>query len=165
MAKSRVKGNIKVGCIYMCDFGKFKCKNGSGVTADVTDSDVSDYNYRIPTEIVKKRPVVVIGKHRGLYLTVPISSKKEIHKKDHKTPENTGKHVKLEGNDFPVTSYYSSTKEQWAKSNLVSSVDGGRITDICDGDKYIDSFKVPDKTLKKIREGVIISIGMKDILI
>ncbi|MBI6169354.1 type II toxin-antitoxin system PemK/MazF family toxin, partial [Serratia marcescens] len=125
------------------------------------------YNYRIPNEMIKKRPVVVIGKHKGQYIVVPISSTKETDKKPAKNPENVGFHIMLQPGDMPVTAKYEQGKARWAKSNLLVTIDGSRLTDIYDigTGQFVVAHKISDDTLLKIRQGVIISIGLRSILI
>ncbi|MDF5456929.1 hypothetical protein HKB36_06810, partial [Vibrio parahaemolyticus] len=159
MARLKISGNVRIGHIYECEFGLFKHTDGVSTTSNRDFACEDDYNYRIPNEIIKKRAVVVIGKHRGLYLVVPISSTKETDKKPHKNPEVTGLHTKLQAGDFPETHHYEVGKERWAKSNLVCSVDGGRLRDIFNRNTngFIPAHKVSDETLKKVREGVLIA--------
>lgn len=162
MAQTRVDGQIRIGHIYECDFGRFKKAGaGSDTTVDRDEADETAYNYSIPNELIKRRAVVVIGKHRGLYLVVPVSSTFENGPKPHKVPENFGMHVQM-GGDFPVTGRYTAGKKRWAKSNLVQAVDGGRLTDIFDLaiKKNIPAHQVSENTLLKIRYGVMISMGL-----
>ena len=165
MSQLRINGNVKIGHVYDCIFGEFK-KLGSGTTANRDEASL-DYNYRIPNEIVKTRLVVVIGKHRGQYNVVPISATKETAKRKDKEPEAKGFHVMLDDNDIPVTPRYSYGVHRWALSNLITTVDGGRFRDLFNSDtkKPVLSQKVSDNTLRKIREGVIISIGMRDLIV
>ncbi len=172
MAILRINGNVKIGHIYECNFGMFK-KNeapqagqNQPVTKDKDEAATDDYNYRIPNEMIKKRPVVVIGKHKGQYMVVPISSTKETDKKPAKNPENVGFHILLQPGDMPVTARYVQEKARWAKSNLLMTIDGGRLTDIYDTetDQFVAAHKISDETLLKIRHGVIISIGLRDML-
>ncbi len=160
MALTRVAGQIRIGHVYECDFGRFKKAGSNAVTSDREEADTTAYDYRIPNEMVKRRAAVVIGKHRGLYLVVPVSSTYEGDKKPHKIPENTGMHVPM-GDDFPETQRYEKGKQRWAKCNLVQSIDGGRLTDIYDHgiNKNIPAYKVSEETLLKIRYGVMISRG------
>jgi uncharacterized protein YifN (PemK superfamily) len=162
VAQTRVDGQVRIGHIYECDFGRFK-KTGDGLdtTVDRDEADETAYNYKIPNELIKRRAVVVIGKHRGLYLVVPVSSTFENAPKPHKVPENFGMHVQM-GVDFPVTARYTAGKPRWAKSNLVQAVDGGRLTDVFDPDtrKNIPAHRVTESTLLKIRYGVMISMGL-----
>lgn len=166
MAQTRVAGQIRIGHIYECEFGLFK-KVAEGVDTTVARDEADDtaYNYRIPNELIKRRAVVVIGKHRGLYLVVPVSSTFENGPKPHKVPENSGMHVQM-GGDFPVTARYTAGKARWAKSNLVQAVDGGRLTDVFDPAtrKNIPAHQVSENTLLKIRYGVMISMGLGKML-
>ncbi len=166
MAQLKITGNVRIGHIYECEFGFFKHTNGINVTSNRDEAIEDDYNYKIPNEIIKKRPVIVIGKHKGLYIVVPISSTEETHRKPHKNPENTGLHTRLQAIDFPETHHYRTNITRWAKSNLVSSVDGGRLRDIFNHNTraFVPAHRISDDTLKKVREGVIIAIGMRDLL-
>ncbi|SGZ03377.1 type II toxin-antitoxin system PemK/MazF family toxin [Moritella viscosa] len=167
MAQLKIKGNVRIGHIYECYFGLFKATDG-GTTTNKQEACEDDYNYRVPNEMIKKRAVVVVGKHRGQYLVVPISSSKETNiRKPQKEPENTGMHTKLQMGDFPETHHYTTDRERWAKSNLICAIDGARLRDIYNNNisNFIPAHMVTENTLKKIREGVIISIGMRDLLI
>lgn len=166
MAKTFIQGNVKIGGIYECNFGLFKNISG-GVTKDRDLADESDMNHKIPNELIKKRPVVVVGKHRGLCLVAPISTKKETHKKPSKIPEVQGIHVKLTENDFPTNSVkYSNTQDMWVKCNLVTHVDAGRLRDLKSNvdNSYLPVFVLENEVLRKIREGIILSIGMAELL-
>lgn len=164
MSQLKIKGNVRIGHVYDCLFGQFK-KKGGGTTSLKDEADL-DYNYRIPNEIVKTRLVVVVGKHRGAYIVIPVSATKEQAKKQTKEPEYQGFHVKLQSTDIPATNRYPYGVDRWALCNLVTTVDGGRLRDLYDAENNccVDAHKVADDSLKKIREGVIISIGMRDIL-
>lgn len=171
MAQLRIKGNVRIGCIYDCNFGLYKEKGS--VTKTTTDHHNAElnFNYRIPQELIKKRPVIVVSKHRGLCVVVPISTTKEIHKKESKIPENQGLHVKLTSNDFPKNSYqYDNREDMWAKCNLVSCIDAGRLSDLFskideNGQKiFVETFKIPDETLFKIRLGILKAIGCSALL-
>lgn len=172
MAILKIKGNVKIGGIYECDFGLYKeIGTVTNVTKSAENADINNLNYRIPNELIKRRPVVVISKHRGLCLVVPISTTKEVHRKESKIPENQGIHVKLTENDFPANSYYYSNKvDMWAKCNLVTSIDSGRLRDLYSGKDsegkkvFLDVFTIPEETLLKIRHGIIKSIGLQEIL-
>ena len=166
MARLKITGNVRIGHIYECELGLFKHTDGVNITSIRSEACENDYNYKIPNEIIKKRAVIVIGKHRGLYLVVPISSTEETDRKPHKNPENTGLHTRLQANDFPETHHYESGRSRWAKSNLVSSVDGGRLRDIFNRNtsNFVPAHRVSDDTLKNVRKGVIIAIGMRDLL-
>ena len=166
MARLKIHGNVKIGHVYECSFGLFKHVDGINTTDKRNYASEVDYNYRIPNEMIKKRAVVVIGKHRGLYLVVPISSTEETHHKKHKNPELTGLHTKLLQEDFPETHHYEAGRNRWAKSNLVCSVDGGRLSDIYNKNigALINAHKISAATLKKVRDGVVIAIGMRDLI-
>lgn len=170
MAQLQISGNVKIGHVYECDFGLFKKETPSHpndlATSNKFEASEKDYNYRIPNELVKKRAVVVIGKHGGQYIVVPISSTMETHKKAHKVPEVMGIHIRLLEVDMPITLRYTKEKARWAKSNLVTTVDGGRLRDVFDQAtrKSIPAHPVSAKTLEQIRYGVILSIGMPHLI-
>jgi uncharacterized protein YifN (PemK superfamily) len=170
MAKTFVTNNVKIGGIYECDFGQFKNKNPNenDTTTDANSADITDLNYRIPHELIKKRPVIVIGKHRGLCTVIPISTTKETHKKSCKIPENQGLHVKITSSDFPNNAYkYDNNKEMWAKCNLITHIDAGRLRDFRDKQNtscHIPAFVISQDLLNKIRTGVILSIGLKQLI-
>ncbi|HFQ4839766.1 hypothetical protein F6X00_25415 (plasmid) [Vibrio vulnificus] len=165
MAKTIIQGNIKIGHVYDCIFGEFKSKE-QGTTTDKHLAVETDYNHRIPNEMIKKRLVVVVGKHRGQYIVVPISATKEEAKRVEKEPEYQGFHVKLLSSDIPTTERYPYGVDRWAKCNLITTIDGGRLRDLSlgTGKGYVAAQKISDDTLRNIREGVIIAIGMRDIL-
>ncbi|AWA97908.1 type II toxin-antitoxin system PemK/MazF family toxin (plasmid) [Vibrio harveyi] len=162
MAQLRINGNVRIGHVYDCNFGQFK-KQGGGTTVR-RDEALIDYNYRIPNEIIKTRLVVVIGKHRGAYIVVPISATKEEAKKREKEPEFQGFHVKLEHTDIPTTPRYPYGVDRWALCNLVTTIDGGRLQDLYHSEEkcLLQAQKVSDDTLDKIRKGVVIAIGLRD---
>ncbi|KUM52197.1 type II toxin-antitoxin system PemK/MazF family toxin [Rheinheimera sp. EpRS3] len=166
MAQLKINGNVKIGHIYECEFGMFKKKMDGLTTSDKDDAVQDDYNYRIPNEMIKRRAVVVVGKHRGQYVVVPISSTKETANRVEKEPESKGFHVPLKLGDFPVTKRYEAETARWAKSNLVTTIDGGRLRDIYDDvqQSHILAHQMSEDTLKKVREGIIISIGMNSLL-
>lgn len=173
MAQLKIAGNVKIGHVYECIFGLFKSTTQpqapdfiQETTTDKASAVDDDYNYRIPNELIKKRPVIVIGKHRGLYIVVPISTTRETDKKEAKNPDVVGFHVKLEDNDMPVTSRYAAGEERWAKSNMLATVDGGRLRDLYEPKtrRSVVAHKVSDATLLKVRHGVLISIGLRDML-
>lgn len=170
MAMTKIDGKVKIGGIYECDFGLFKANQNclTETTSDAREAVDNDLNYKIPHELIKKRPVIVIGKHRGLSLVVPISTTKETHKKAHKIPENQGIHIKLMATDFPSNVHkYQNNVDMWAKCNLITHIDNGRLTDLRSSSnprQHLPVFIIPQDTLEKIKMGVLLSIGMQSLL-
>lgn len=163
MAVHRIAENIRIGGIYECNFGSYKCVNG-GLTESRADADEADLNYRIPNEMIKRRPVVVINKHRGLCTVIPISSTRE---KPHKNPKkdvvNQGICVPLQGY-IPITHFYKNDP-CWGVCYAAQTIDIGRLRDIYDKNTslYVKA-TVPSEMLLKLRFGVIKSIGLESLV-
>lgn len=170
MAQLIVKGNIRIGHVYECIFGLFKRlhpdEEGNLTTVNKDEADHDAYDYRIPVELIKKRAVVVIGKHKGQYIVVPISSTQATDRKPHKYPENMGIHIRLAAYDLPQGGKYSESKPRWAKCDLVTTVDGRRLRDIYDAEAqtHIPAHAVTQSTLLEIRYGVMRAIGLRDLV-
>ena len=165
MAILRIKDNVKIGGIYECSFGSFKrlISEGGGLTHSRTEADESDLNYRIPTELIKKRPVIVISKHRGLCTVIPVSGTKELHSKPAKVPESMGVHVQLQGH-LPITHKYMDIP-CWGLCNLAHTIDSGRLRDIYDENaKLFFKGAVSPELLLKLRFGVMRSVGMGSLI-
>lgn len=170
MAKLIVKNNIRIGHVYECIFGSFKRlhpdEEGNLTTVNKDEADPVAYDYRIPVELVKKRAVVVIGKQKGQYIVVPVSSTQATDKKPHKYPENMGIHIRLTEEDLPKRGKYFEFKPRWAKCDLVTTVDGGRLRDIFDteSETHVPAHAVTARTLLEIRYGVMRAIGLRDLV-
>lgn len=170
MAKLNTNGHIRIGHVYECIFGLFKRlqpdEAGNLTTVNKDEADSTAYDYRIPVELVKKRAVVVIGKHKGQYIVVPISSTQATDKKPHKYPESMGTHIRLTECDLPQRGKYSEFKPRWAKCDLVTTVDGGRLRDIFDTEAHahVPAHAVTSNTLLEIRYGVMRAIGLRDLV-
>lgn len=69
------------------------------------------------------------------------------------------------GDDFPTTHHYQP-KDRWAKSNLVRTIDSSRLLDIyCKNHGgFIPTYQLSDEALKKVRYGIIIHIGLRDLV-
>lgn len=161
MAKIKVEGNIKIGFIYECIFGNFKNKDSLETTIDSKDADDENYDYRIPLEIIKKRAVVVIGKFKGQYIVIPISSTEDKNGKK-ESAESRGFHIRLKNNDLPLVGKYAESKVCWAKCNLITTVDGGRLRDIYDpsSKKYVNAHEMTSDSMNAIKLGIMKIIGI-----
>lgn len=158
-----LSGNIKRGDFLECNFGDYK----QVMAADGAVSfDRAHYDSKIPHEIRKTRPVVVIGDHKGQYLVVPISSTEDTHNQAHKTGAAKGYHIQLEATEFPETSFYEAGVVRWAKVNMVQTVDRYRLQSIyCKTQKGYITGKVTPATLRKIQEALIKVIGLPELLL
>lgn len=123
-----------------------------------------NYQVRIPNEIRKRRPVVIIGERNKQFLVVPISSKEDTHPKPHRTGEGMKLHIRLDGNEVPVTEKYKEGTVCWAKTDLIQSVDKQRLRQfrLADGSHAIGKVSAP--TLKAIQEGVMRAIGLTSLV-
>lgn len=160
---SFIIGNIKRGDILECDFGNYK--EVVGENGEVT-FDRSHFDTRIPHEMRKTRPVLVIGDHKGQYLVVPISSTEDTHNNPRKTGVGRGFHIQLAADAIPVTHFYEAGVTRWAKANMVQSVDRHRLSNIyCKKRRERLHLAVPTATLREVQEALIKAIGLPDLLI
>ncbi len=163
MATLRIAGNVRIGGIYECNFGSYMCVNG-GVTESRLDADENNLNYRIPNEMIKRRPVVVINKHRGLCTVIPVSSTRE---KPHRNPKKDvveqGICVPLQG-FIPRTHFYDN-RPCWGVCYAAQTIDSGRLRDIFDKNtsSYVKA-AVPPEMLLKLRFGVVKAIGLASLI-
>lgn len=164
MAERKISGNVRIGGIYECDFGSYKAKNG-GVTVLRDEAVCDDLNYRIPNEMIKRRPVVVVSKHRGVCTVVPISTTKE------KQPKNPKKDLIENGIciDFkgliPKTHFYDPETPCWAVCYAVQMIDIGRLRDIYDQDeqKHL-TVSISAEMVRNVRFGIVKAIGLPSLV-
>lgn len=167
---SYIIGNIKRGDILECNFGNYKEMLGEdGQSVLGSDGNVifdrTHFDTRIPHEMRKTRPVLVIGDHKGQYLVVPISSTEDTHNNPRKTGVARGFHIQLAADVIPVTHFYEAGITRWAKANMVQSVDRYRLTSIyCKKSRTHLHVKVGKETLKEVQEALIRAIGLPDLL-
>ncbi|MFW8745088.1 type II toxin-antitoxin system PemK/MazF family toxin [Mesorhizobium japonicum] len=112
------------GDIYDCIFGNYLPLDPSKSGGPF---DKAAYNHRIPNEMRKRRPVVVLGERNNQLLVAPISSTEDVHKKPHRTGEALGLHIKLIGNEVPDNGFYTNGVDRWVKVDLIQSVDVKRL--------------------------------------
>lgn len=167
---SFVIGNIKRGDILECDFGNYK------ETVDAEGNPVLDQNgnvvfdrgyfdARIPHEIRKTRPVLVIGDHKGQYIIVPISSTEDTHNNPRKTGVGRGFHIQLAHDAIPVTHFYEAGVTRWAKANMVQCVDRYRLSSIyCKNRRERLHLSVSHQTLRDVQEAVVKAIGLPELV-
>lgn len=163
MAQLKISGNVTVGGIYECDFGAYRSV-GNGVTHSRDNAVDSDMNYRIPNEMIKRRPVIVISKHRGLCTVVPVSATREkVNRNPRKDLVHQGICVSLQGY-VPETHFYDG-RDNWGVCYAAQTIDSGRLRDIYD--RTTGSFKksvVPPELLLKLRFGVVKAIGLPSLV-
>jgi uncharacterized protein YifN (PemK superfamily) len=160
---SFVIGNIKRGDILECNFGNYK--EIQGEDGEVSH-DRSNFDTRIPNEMRKTRPIVVIGEHKGQYLVVPISSTEDTHNNPRKTGAGRGFHIVIDDGIIPVTHFYMAGMKRWAKANMVQAVDRHRLSNIyCKKRRERLQVEVPVETLRAIQEALIKAIGRPELLL
>lgn len=157
-----VQGNIKRGDILECHFGDYlQITAVDGVIA----YDRCSFNTRIPHEIRKTRPVVVIGDHKGQYMVVPISSTEDTHVNPRKSGAARGYHFVLPEGELPETHFYTAGTTRWAKANMMQAVDRHRLSSIyCKIRKAHICARVSKETLRAIQVAILRSIGGSDLL-
>jgi len=155
MAKS-IATNPAKGDIYECIFGHFMPENPEHPEGPFKKDD---YNFRIPNEIRKRRPVVILGVRKTQIIVVPISTREDRASKPHKKAEAQGVHVKIPAGSIPVTDFYSADTVCWAKADLIQTVDIQRLREFPNKNKTHTKGKVCPDTLKLIEEAVLRSIG------
>lgn len=168
---SFISGNIKRGDILECNFGKYTETLGEDGNPILDDDgkvvfDRNNFDTRIPNEMRKTRPVLVIGEHKGQYLVVPISSTEDTHSNARKTGVGRGFHIQLANDVIPVTHFYTADVTRWAKANMVQSVDRYRLSSIyCKKTRSRLSVAVDRTTLREVQEALIKAIGLPDVLV
>ena len=156
---------MNVGGVYECNFGSYKSTiTDEEITHIRDDADDNNLNYRIPNEMIKCRPVVVIKRHRGLCTVVPVSATRE---KEHRDPR---KDLVLQGICVPLEAYIPRThfyvgKPCWGVCYAAQTIDAGRLRDIFDKNtgKFV-SATVPSEMLLKLRFGIIKAIGLESLV-
>lgn len=156
---------MRVGGIYECNFGSYKSLvSGEEVTHSRDDADEENLNYRIPNEMIKRRPVVVIKKHRGLCMVVPVSATREKpHKNPRKDQVEQGICVPLSA-WIPQTRFYTG-KDCWGVCYAAQTIDIGRLRDIYDKNTgtFVNAM-VSDEMLLKLRFGIVKAVGLESLV-
>lgn len=158
----RVSGNIKRGDILECEFGMYTKIQLEGGGEQI---DRTAFNTRIPNEMHKTRPVVIIGDHKGQYIVVPISTTEETHSNPRKTGAAKGLHIPLDGTEIPATHFYKANTPMWAKANMVQAVDSYRLKNVFDKktNRHV-SAAVSREKLTQIQHAVVKAIGLTQLL-
>ena len=164
LAMKSITKNPTRGDIYDCIFGNYLPLNTANPEGPFNKSA---YDYRIPNEMRKRRPVVILGEPKNQLIVAPISSTKDQHKKAHRTGESLGIHIKLIGDEIPNNGFYTSDTVRWVKVDLIQSVDVKRLREIRmpDGTHIIG--KVSKATLEEVQLALLrlmgFSLKVKDI--
>lgn len=140
----------KIGEVLECDFGNFK-KIGQEI-------DKRNYNGRIPSEMIKRRMVMVINPKigGGCHLVVPISSTRNI------SSIRNGTHVSLDEQYFRVTDFYDR-RERWAKCETLQLVSNQRLFKMIDNGERFDQI-LPREVVELIQRGIISAINAKSLI-
>lgn len=158
MAKS-IKTNPKRGDIYECVFGHFEPIDPSQPQGPFRKDN---YDLRIPNEIRKRRPVVVLGERNQQFIVVPISTREDSAPKPHKTAMAQGIHVKIPDGAIPETKHYKLGTPCWAKADLIQSIDIKRLREFPVGDGTHATGRLNSETLKEIQDAVLRTIGVME---
>lgn len=156
-----ISRNPARGDVFDCILGNYEPEDPKSPEGPFKKDN---YDIRIPNEIRKRRPVIIVGNYKSQYLVVPISSTQDMHKKPNRTAEARKLHIRLTGDEVPETPRYKRNKTCWAKADLVQSVDEKRLREfrLDDGTHVIG--KVSPETLRLIQEGVMRAIGLSAML-
>lgn len=147
-----ITSNPRRGDIYDCIFGNYlPIESGSG--------DITAYDYRIPNEMRKRRPVVILGERNKQLLVAPISSTKDTHKQGHRTGEALGLHIKMRGNEIPEAGIYIQNIDRWIKADLIQSVDIKRLREFRLRDGTHVKGVISRETLMELQLAVIRFLG------
>jgi len=144
------------GDIYDCLFGNYLPLDPSQPTGPF---DKTAYDHRIPNEMRKRRPVVVLGERNNQLLVAPISSTRDVHKKPHRTGEALGFHIKLTGNEIPDNGFYTIGVDRWVKVDLIQSVDVKRLREFRMPDGSHMTGQLSRQTLAEVQLAVLRVLG------
>ncbi|MFZ7321324.1 type II toxin-antitoxin system PemK/MazF family toxin [Comamonas jiangduensis] len=158
MAKT-ISKNPKRGDIYECLFGHFLPVDPAQPQGPFRKDN---FDYRIPNEIRKRRPVVILSDRSGQFIVVPISTREDIAKKAHKKAEAQGIHVRIPEGAIPETGFYKKGTLCWAKADLIQTVDVKRLREFPKGDGTHVTGAVDGKTLQEIQDAVLRALGLKE---
>lgn len=158
MAKS-IKTNPKRGDIYECVFGHFEPEDPSQPQGPFRKDN---YNVRIPNEIRKRRPVVIIGERNQQFIVVPISTREDRAAKPHKSAIAQGIHIKIPEGSIPITNHYKAGTNCWAKADLIQSIDVKRLREFPTGDGTHVTGKLDADTLKNVQDAILRAIGLME---
>ena len=153
----KIKTNPSRGDIYDCIFGNYVPENPQAPDGPFRKDA---YDNRIPNEIRKRRPVVIVGERKKQYLVVPVSTTEDRHKKAHRTGEDVKLHIRLAGTEIPETERYKHGVMRWAKTDLLQAVDEERLREFLCTDGIHRTGKVSPELLRSIQEGVVRAIGL-----
>lgn len=141
----------KVGEVLECDFGQFQ------YDPETQRPLMSNFNGRIPPEIVKKRMVIVLnGKLDSGCLVVPISSTKN------QGGITKGLHVQLDTANFKVTDFYDR-RERWAKTDLIQMVSRHRLYKLMNKGERFDLY-LPRDVVTQVQLAVIKAASASSLL-
>jgi uncharacterized protein YifN (PemK superfamily) len=144
------------GDVYDCIFGNYLPLDPSQPTGPF---DKTSYNYRIPHEMRKRRPVVILGERNKQLLVAPISTTEDVHIKPHRTGEALGLHIRLIGNEIPNNGFYTENVDRWVKVDLIQSIDVKRLREFRMPDGSHVTGKLSRETLAEVQLAVFRILG------
>jgi len=153
----------KVGEVLECKFGNFKrlevevAEGEDPPAKEDRPIDETNFDGRIPPEMVKKRMVLVLnGKLNGGCLVVPISSTMN------QNGINRGYHVSLGPDLFRTTEKYDN-RDRWAKSDMIQVVSKERLFKLKDGDYRFNQY-LPREVVEKVQRAVVKTMSAAPLL-
>jgi uncharacterized protein YifN (PemK superfamily) len=155
----KISTNPRRGDVYDCLFGNYDPVDPAQPNGPFKKDN---YDFRIPNEMRKRRPVVILGDRNKQLLVVPISKLEDRHKNPKRTGEARKLHIRLKGDETPLTASYRRGIPTWAKADLVQSVDEERLREFRLADGTYARGTVSPEILLAIQEGVMRHMGLTD---
>jgi len=148
----------KVGEILHCDFGRFIDTDGDRITDnDLSCVDYSNFDGRIPPEIIKQRLVLILNPKAGGCIVVPISSRED---EDQHTQDKY--HVALPYQLLSATTYNDTPR--WIKTNLIQMVSHHRLKPIYRAGGNRLAINAPRELVTEVQKAVIRAINANALL-
>lgn len=149
----------KVGEIVHCNFGRFFDTDGDRIeNDDLSAVDYSNFDGRIPPEIIKRRLVMILNPRlKGSSLVVPISAKE-----DEDEDIKRKYHVEFPYNPLRFTQYQD--RQRWVKSNIVQTVSNQRLDKLTRPNGNFVKVYAEAELVKQVQIAVINAINAQSLL-